>query len=216
MYLIDNFLSDETCDRLKAQIDMIPFVDGASTVNAILKNVKKNYQMDEVKGQTVLDQLKQFILTDQRIRRIAMPKAVTRMLVNRHDIGMEYGFHTDLSIVNGMRCDISFTIFLEEPGSYEGGELIVQDENGQKKIKGKRGSIFLYDAGFIHRVNPVTAGSRLACAGWIQSYIRDGEKRSVLRELASVYGSLSTVDENSDIKLLFRRNLLRLERLWYE
>src|SRR3546814_7881176 len=58
---------------------------------------------------------------------------------NRYAGGGEYGFHVDgavMQLAEGeqLRSDLSCTLFLNDPGDYEGGRLIVSDTFGEHDI----------------------------------------------------------------------------------
>ena len=110
-------------------------------------------------------------------------------LFNRYDAGMSFGAHIDNAIrfVKGanirVRTDLSATLFLTDPGDYDGGELVIQDTYGTHSVKLPAGDLVLYSATSRHHVTPVTRGSRWASFFWIQSMIRDDAARSMLFEL---------------------------------
>jgi PKHD-type hydroxylase len=119
----------------------------------------------------------------------ALPLRVFPPLFNRYDSGMDFGAHVDNAMrqVRGsghtIRTDISCTLFLSDPGSYDGGELVVQDTYGEQRVKLAAGSAVIYPATSLHRVEPVTRGSRVASFFWMQSMVRDGMRRRLLFDL---------------------------------
>ena len=117
-----------------------------------------------------------------------MPAKVFPPLFNRYEGGQAFGNHVDNAIrqVRGtaqrMRTDISATLFLSEPQEYDGGELVVDDTYGPHSVKLPAGHLVLYPATSLHRVTPVTRGTRLASFFWIQSLVRsDAERKPALR-----------------------------------
>ena len=82
-----------------------------------------------------------------------------------------------------VRTDLSFTLFLNEPGEYEGGELVVDQGLGAPGIKLRAGGLVLYPSGNVHRVEAVTRGRRLACVSWVESMVRDAAQRDLLFDL---------------------------------
>lgn len=216
MLLIDDFLDEEGCARLRQKILATPFVAGASTAGGMAANVKNNLQLDPQKGRRILDEIKSAILADPRIDLYAMPLQLVGVMINRYDVGMSYGNHTDSPIMEGLRCDLSFTVFLEDHQNYDGGELVMEQEHGLLKVKPKIGSIFVYSTGLTHRVEPVTRGSRLACVGWIQSRIRDEAKRKVLRDLNAVLGANMETRGHDAVADLTLKIISDLIRMWHE
>ncbi len=82
-----------------------------------------------------------------------------------------------------MRTDLSATLFLCDPESYEGGELVIEDTYGQHRVKLPAGHLVLYPASSLHCVTPVTRGVRRASFLWIQSMVRDDKLRAMLYDL---------------------------------
>jgi PKHD-type hydroxylase len=79
--------------------------------------------------------------------------------------------------MGGVRTDVSFTLFLSAPESYDGGELVIDSAAGEDAFKLGPGSVLTYPSTTLHRVAPVTRGQRLAAVGWVRSYIRDPAHR---------------------------------------
>ena len=121
----------------------------------------------------------------------ALPKQVYPPMFNRYDgaEGMQFGSHVDgaVRLVPGtgakLRTDLSATLFLSDPASYDGGELTVEDTYGTQRVKLPAGDLVLYPATSLHRVEPVTRGSRLASFFWVQSMVRDDARRALLFDL---------------------------------
>src|SRR5690606_4550489 len=102
--------------------------------------------------------------------------------------GGQYDAHVDNAIflVPGtnqrIRTDVSTTVFLSEPEEYDGGELIIQDTYGEQRVKLPAGHAILYPGTSLHRVTPVTRGTRYASFFWTQSLVRSDEQRALLFE----------------------------------
>ena len=84
---------------------------------------------------------------------------------------------------NLVRTDLSATLFLSAPEDYDGGELVIEQGSGTQRIKLPAGDMILYPGTTVHRVEPVTRGSRIAAFFWVQSMVREEGKRDVLFEL---------------------------------
>ena len=80
----------------------------------------------------------------------ARPSAFARIQVNRYAEGMQYGWHVDDAHIGGMRTDLSFTCFLSAPDDYDGGELVVTESAGERRIKLPAGDCFVYPADTVH------------------------------------------------------------------
>jgi PKHD-type hydroxylase len=102
---------------------------------------------------------------------------------------MEYGGHFDNPILfsrdgEPLRSDLSMTVFLSAPEDYDGGELDLDTPFGSRAIKLPAGHAFLYPTTMYHRVAPVIRGTRLAAVTWIQSLVKEPERRQILHDLA--------------------------------
>jgi PKHD-type hydroxylase len=177
--------------QARALLDRAPWVDGRATAGHQSAQVKDNLQIPEgcpehqALGEMVLAALERNALFISAV----LPLRVFPPLFNRYDPGMTFGAHVDNAIrqVTGtphrLRTDVSCTLFLAGPEGYEGGELIVEDTYGEQRVKLPAGHAVVYPATSLHRVAPVTRGSRLASFFWIQSMVRDDGQRSLLFDL---------------------------------
>ena len=160
------------------------FVDGQATANGMSKSVKRNLQADKTQVPTAFEMLEQAIRDHKKFLFYTMPRHISNLLIGKYEPGMSYGTHTDSAIMNnGYRSDISFTLSLSDPNSYEGGELTMETSFGDQRIKLPAGSLVLYPTGGLHRVEEVTSGERVVVVGWLQSRIRDVEKRQILIDM---------------------------------
>lgn len=142
----------------------------------------------------------------------ARPKKVLKLLFSRYEAGMAYGWHVDDAMMAGQRTDLSFTLFLSEPDSYEGGELVIERSEGERSFKLSAGQLVLYPSTTLHRVAPVADGVRLAAVGWIRSLIRDEAARELLFDLdqaAHLLRHSSELERVIDLILKARSNLMR-------
>jgi PKHD-type hydroxylase len=78
---------------------------------------------------------------------------------------------------------MSMTLFLDDAGAYDGGELIINSDSAPQAVKLGRGDAILYPTSNFHRVEPVTRGVRRVVLFWIQSMVRDPQKREILTEM---------------------------------
>lgn len=216
MLLIDDFLNEDQCARFRQRILSAPFISGSSTAGGMAAKVKRNLQLDERKAGKILDEIKSLILAHPGIDLFAMPEKLAGVMINRYDEGMEYGNHSDSPIMEGVRCDLSFTLFLEDHSNYDGGELVLEQEHGLIKVKPKIGSIFVYSTGLMHRVDKVTRGSRLACVGWIKSRIREESRRKVLCDLNTVFSACLQRNGHDAVADLQLKVIGDLIRMWHD
>jgi PKHD-type hydroxylase len=151
----------------------------------------------------------------------ALPRKIFPPLFNRYDAAADHRFdsHVDNAIrflpdgSGRIRTDLSATLFLAEPEDYDGGELVVEDAYGEHQVKLPAGDLILYPATSLHRVEPVTRGSRIACFFWIESMVRDDGQRTQLLDLDAATRTLAAQvgDDNAAVKSLtgIYHNLLR-------
>ena len=126
---------------------------------------------------------------------------------------MKYGRHIDNAFMSSGRADLSFTIFINEKDSYQGGELIVENINSESTFKLNSGEIIIYPSTYLHSVKEIKKGERLVCVGWIESYIKSIEEREYLFDIdAGARSLLSKHGRSDDLDLIFKSysNLLRL------
>ena len=191
MVRIPGLLSQEQVAHVRGVLAATDWVDGKVTAGAQSAAAKHNLQVPEnapaarTLGEILLTALGQ----NERFTSSALAMRVFPPLFNRYDAGMSFGAHIDNAIrfVKGanirVRTDLSATLFLTDPGDYDGGELVIQDTYGTHSVKLPAGDLVLYSATSRHHVTPVTRGSRWASFFWIQSMIRDDAARSMLFEL---------------------------------
>jgi len=187
--------------------------DGGDTATGRAKAAKRNQQAiatGPAKG--VLGALSKVILENQTVRSAAQPETFARIMLNRYGEGMEYGAHVDAPYIDGVRTDLSFTLFLSSPEDYDGGDLVIDSAGAEDMVKLPAGSLVLYPSNSVHRVEKVTRGERLACVGWIKSRVRSQENRSVLFDLDRISADLTAINAPGDIRdrlTNVRNNLLR-------
>ena len=177
--------------KVRALIDGAEWIDGNATSGHQSALAKKNEQLAEdcaaarEAGSLVLDALSAAPL----FVAAALPLKVYPPLFNRYAGGDTFGAHVDsaIRIRRGsdfrVRSDLSATLFLADPDSYDGGELVIEDSFGEQRVKLPAGHMVLYPASSVHRVEPVTRGTRIASFFWIQSMVRDDGARRILLEL---------------------------------
>jgi PKHD-type hydroxylase len=196
---IPEVLSQEQLALCRRELEAAEWVDGRVTSGHQSSRVKHNTQVPEHHpiarelGEMIVAALEHVPLFISA----ALPRRVFPPLFNRYATGDTFGAHVDGAIrqVPGtphrIRTDLSATLFLTPPDEYDGGELLVEDTYGTHAAKPSAGSMVLYPAGSLHRVNPVTRGIRLAAFFWIQSMVRDDAARRTLFELDSAIQTIA-------------------------
>src|SRR3712207_6055742 len=181
MLTIVDVLAAEEAARLRAALAEAPFRDGKLTAGAAARKVKSNEQAagEDEAVQALSREVREALEESDVFGVYARPARWSKLLFSRYRPGDGYGAHVDDATMwaedgGRLRTDLSFTLFLSEPESYEGGALVVDGVDGEREVKLPAGGVVLYPTGALHRVQPVTAGERLACVGWIQSLVRRG------------------------------------------
>lgn len=177
--------------RVRGLIDAADWIDGNATSGPQAALAKRNRQLPEddvaarEAGGLVLDALGRSPL----FVAAALPRKVFPPLFNRYAGGEDFGLHVDNAIRMRrgtdfrLRADLSATLFLDDPATYDGGELVIEDQFGPQTVKLPAGHMVLYPASSLHRVTPVTRGVRTASFFWIESMVRDDGARRLLFEL---------------------------------
>ena len=221
---IDRLIPDDLLKELQTRLTGAEFEDGRATAGVDARLVKKNRQL--VRDSALADELGNTVLkrigSVPELVGVTFPQRISRPMFSAYEPGMEYGLHVDNGIMQQgpqgpVRSDISMTIFLSPPESYDGGELLIEDSGlGHHRVKLPAGSAFAYPSTSLHRVGPVTRGVRLACVMWIQSQIRDPGQRRILVDLDMAAGRLRERDPNSQELKLVSASYHNLLRLWAE
>ena len=191
MLHIPGVLSPADVQDIRQQLDAAGWADGALTAGSQAAHSKRNLQLSpdhpafaELSGQVraALERHPLFIAA-------ALPAHILPPMFNCYQGGGLYGNHVDNALQRDrfsglqVRTDVSTTVFLSEPEEYEGGELIVEDTYGEHEVKLAAGDAIVYPATSLHRVEPVTAGARIAAFLWTQSWVRDAWQRKLLFDL---------------------------------
>ncbi len=191
------------------------FVDGR--ISNPHSRVKDNLQLNdqdayERSSRIVLDAL----YAHEDFVNFAFPRAVLPPLMTRYTRGMRYGAHPDAAYVGSasgpQRTDLSCTVFINEPGDYEGGALRIRLGTRDMRFRGSGGSAIVYPSDMLHEVEAVSRGERLVAITFIESRIPDHAKRLMLHELNEVAAleGLTMKEENFSRLQLVQQNLLRL------
>ena len=193
--------------------------DGAETAGKTARQVKRNEQADLTSqmGVKLRDLLLNAISTNDVLRAAAQPKRLSKLIVSKTENGGGYGLHVDNAFMplgdSLMRTDLSFTLFLSPPESYDGGELIIEHAGQTLGVKPDAGDLILYPSTSLHEVRTVTAGTRLVCVGWIESRVPRADDREVLFDLINLKTELSCDhDPQSPAMLTLSKAIANLKR----
>lgn len=185
---IENVLTAEELDFIASKLKDAEFVDGKLTAGWFAKTVKNNTQLaGNAEAAKDLKTIAIKALKRNRLFQAAVrPKIIRPIMFSCYEPGMYYGSHTDNAIMGAdkpIRSDVSFTLFLNSPSSYKGGELVIDTSLGEKAFKLEAGSAIVYPSTTLHRVETVVEGKRLAAVSWVQSFVREPSERELLFDL---------------------------------
>ena len=217
-FVVPNLLSVEAVGELRSQLEKAEWSDGKLTAGWHAKDVKQNQQLSKKQSLTkpLEEQVRKVALAHPLFKAAARPRKVHTVRFNRYEAGMSYGRHTDDALMNGGRSDLSFTLFLSDPGSYEGGDLVVEGMDSEQAYKLAAGSMIVYPSSSLHRVDEVTSGVRWAAVGWLQSWVRQAARRELLFELDTARRSLYKKYGKTDEFDLVTKSLSNLLRQWMD
>jgi PKHD-type hydroxylase len=188
---LPNVLTPAQLAEHRAQLESAEWIDGRATAGHQGARVKDNQQLpvDHPVTRQVGAAILNALAANPLFMAAALPLHILPPLFNRYTGGQTFGNHVDgsIRIVPGtghrMRTDLSCTLFYAGPEEYDGGELIIEDTYGTKGVKLPAGHMILYPSTSLHKVTPVTRGTRLCSFFWIQSMIRDNGRRSLLFDM---------------------------------
>lgn len=218
IFTIPELLSAEGAAELRSRLESAEMVDGKTTAGWHAKTVKQNQQLDRQHplAGPLVEQVRVTLMKHPLFQVAARPKRLHTVRFNRYSDGMSYGRHTDDAMMGGYRTDLSFTLFLSDAESYDGGELVVEGLDREQPYKLPAGSVLVYPSSSLHRVDPVVRGVRWAAVGWVQSQIRDEQQREILFELDTARRSLFQKHGKTDEFDLISKSLSNLMRQWVE
>lgn len=218
---IENVLSKKEVAEFRSRLDQAAWQDGLKTAGTLARHVKRNEQLDDdgEPARSLGDRILRRLATLPRFISAALPARIYPPKFNRYADGGTYGIHVDSALmpVPGtsitVRTDLSATLFLAEPGEYDGGELEIESAFGVQAVKLDAGDMVLYPSSSLHRVTPVTRGARIASFFWIQSMVSDEGERTLLFDLDQSIQALTPLVAADDERLLkltgVYHNLLR-------
>jgi PKHD-type hydroxylase len=212
---------DDLC-ALRSALASAPWCDGRTTAGEQSAKAKNNQQLPE--DDALTRELQQHVLgalkRSSHFFTAVLPRHVFPPLFNRYaGASNAFGDHVDNAIrihrASGerLRTDVSATLFLSDPADYDGGELVIDDSFGPQRVKLAAGDLVVYPSSSVHRVEPVTRGERIASVFWIESMVRETERRRLLYELDMAILALRSQhgDDAHSVRLTATyHNLLRM------
>jgi len=197
------------------------FTDGSRSAGMAARRVKQNEELSlDPPHMTELNNLVMGNLVRHPVyRSAAMPLKVAAPYYAHYSQGMSYGEHVDDPVMGEgdlYRSDLSVTIFLNDPQEYDGGELVIRTAFGEQRVKLPAGDAVLYPSSSTHHVAKVTRGERLVAVSWIQSLIRNPDKRALLHDLNQAREELLRDNPDADATRQVNQSYINLVRMWSE
>lgn len=216
---IPELLNSAQVEKIRELLNGASFVDGKLTAGMAASKVKNNEEL--ALEPELLQRLYRVVMAsvghNAVFRNAALPAKVADFIFARYQPGMRYGDHVDDPIMGQgpkFRSDVSMTVFLNAPDTYDGGELVIRTPFGDQKVKLPAGHAVVYPSASVHRVAEVTRGERLVALTWIQSFVRDAAQRELLYELNQSREHLLRTDPESDVTKNVDRSYVNLLRMW--
>lgn len=221
IFSIDHVLDPDELADIKQILEHAEFVDGKLTAGWHAKLVKNNQQLKAGTTQKVLKaKIRTALLKNALFQSAIRPKSIHSILFSQYNQGMSYDTHVDNALMESpgglSRSDISLTIFLNSPQDYDGGELVIEGVQSEESFKLEAGSAIVYPSTTLHRVNPVTKGSRLVVVGWVQSTIRSASDREILFDLETARRAIFAKSGKTPEFDLISKSIANLLRKWAE
>jgi PKHD-type hydroxylase len=217
---VPHVLTAEELGAIRSELRDAPFVDGADTAGWSAREVKKNLQVNaDTDSQARLrDIVRSAFMRNPTLQTALLPVALTRPLFNRYDVGMQYGRHVDAPVMGGVgnavRTDVAITLFLSDPKSYDGGDLVVDASGMECGYKLDAGAAIAYPANSLHHVVPVTRGTRHAAIIWVQSQVREQARRELLWDLDNAKRHIFSREGKSATFDTISKSHANLLRMW--
>lgn len=221
LLVIENVLDAGEVEEFRHRLAAANWIDGAATAGSRSIAVKQNLQLDSNDADAI--DLRNRILA--RLGRhpefvsASLAEKIWPPVFNRYENGGHYGTHSDAALMRlpeaglTIRSDVSATLFLSDPDSYDGGELMVEGPFGAQAVKLAAGDMVLYPSSSLHQVTPVTRGARVCAIMWMQSAVPDTASRELLYDLDVSIRALSVGkpadDPDVDRLIHIYQNLLR-------
>ena len=222
LVVIPAILGKTQLEQVRSLLKDGRFVDGRLSAGTRARQVKHNeeLQSDAAPMERLNSIVMGALVQHPLYQAAAMPVRVATPFYARYTQGMRYGDHVDDPVMGPpggqYRSDISTTVFLNEPESYEGGELVIQTGFGEQAFKQAAGDAIIYPSSSLHHVAEVTRGERLVAVTWTQSMVRDPARREILYQLYQAREGLLKKHPGDTETTRVDHAYVNLTRLWAE
>ncbi len=219
---IPDVLDAQQLASVRQYLDQADFVHGKATAGKAAGRVKHNLELDRdaPMRDKLIEAVMSTLLAHPTFQAAAYPARVSTPIFARYTEGMGYGDHVDDPVMGEAdaryRSDVALTLFLNDPGDYEGGELVIDTAFGEQQVKLPAGHVVIYPASSRHRVETVTSGERRVMVTWLQSQVREAERRALLFELWQARETLLAQAPEDDATKRVDVSYVNLLRMWVE
>jgi PKHD-type hydroxylase len=220
---IPNLLDADQVARCRAVLAAAAWVDGRVTAGSQSAKAKHNLQVpaDDAAARGLGELILTALGRNPTFLSAALPLKVFPPLFNRYEAGMGFGAHVDNAIrfvgesSARLRTDLSCTLFLSDAADYDGGELVIEDTFGEHAIKGEAGELVVYPGSSLHRVEPISRGTRIAAFFWVQSMVRRDDQRTLLHRLDDdIIAARAAMGDSDPTVLSLTAGYHNLLRMW--
>lgn len=189
--VIENLLAPGEVAAMLARLEGADWQDGAASAGTRSVAVKQNLQTrrDDPVGQELGAEILRKLGKHPEFVSATLAERIWPPVFNCYQDGGHYGTHSDAALMRlpeanmTLRSDLSATLFLSDPASYDGGELVIEEQFGAQAVKLAAGDMVIYPSSSLHQVAPVTRGKRICAITWIQSSVADTAARALLYDL---------------------------------
>lgn len=221
LLVIENVLDAGEVAEFRDRLANANWIDGAATAGSRSIAVKQNLQLgrDDADAIDLRDRILARLGRHPEFVSATLAEKIWPPVFNRYQDGGHYGIHSDAALMRlpeaglTIRSDVSATLFLSEPDSYDGGELMVESAFGAQAVKLAAGDMVIYPSSSLHQVTPVTRGARVCAIMWMQSAVPDTAARELLYDLdlsiRALIAGRTADDPDVDRLIHVYQNLLR-------
>ena len=220
---LPNILTADEVQQAQALLADARWSDGRTGAGDQARQVKNNEQLDHdcAAAQAIRALVLRALDRSPLFFSAALPKRVFPPRLNRYGGDSNYyGNHIDGAVRylpdsgQRVRTDVSCTVFLADPASYDGGELVIRDTFGEHAVKLPAGHLLIYPGSSLHKINPVTRGERIASFFWIESLVREDSQRQLLLDMDVAIQTLTAQDADHHALLQLSGAYHNLLRRW--
>ena len=207
-------LNRQECQGILDKLGEAEWIDGKETAGSQAQTGKINEQVKQSSPlrEEIHSYVQKAMWSHPAIKSFCLPRKLHRLIISKTSVGGGYESHVDNAYMSSGRSDLSFTLCLSDHNQFTGGSLEVDTVMDSVKIELEQGEIVIYPSTTMHRVNKVTSGVRIACVGWIESYLKNEVDRITMFQLDSgAKGLLAKHGRSDELDLVFLAytNLLR-------